>query len=110
MEKKKPKFFCDFCGNEVKPNARSCPKCGKFFESVRCPRCGKTGKQAEFLDGCPVCGYAFNSSEDSGSSIKYKHSGKNKNLKGNDSPPWWVLVLLTLIVLGLGFFALYMYR
>ncbi|NLK45140.1 MAG: zinc ribbon domain-containing protein [Treponema sp.] len=106
MEIRKPKFFCDFCGNEVKPNAKSCPKCGKFFESVRCPRCNKTGKQSEFLAGCPVCGYAFNSSNNN----KNETYKKNKNLTGKDSLPWWVFAVLSIIVLGLIYFALYIYR
>ncbi len=111
MEKKKPKFFCDFCGNEVKPNAKTCPKCGKFFESVRCPRCGKTGKQSDFLDGCPVCGYAFNSDDSESASSKTSgHSKKRRNNHGRDSLPWWVFVILLIIVLGLGVIALYKYR
>ncbi len=55
---KKPKFFCEFCGAEVKQNDKICKKCGKFFASVKCPKCGKTGDSRLFSDGCPVCGYA----------------------------------------------------
>ena len=55
---KKAKFFCEFCGNEVKQNDKVCTYCGKFFASVRCPNCGKTGRTEEFTHGCPACGYA----------------------------------------------------
>lgn len=59
---KKPKFFCEYCDSEVPYNARFCQKCGHFFLSVKCPACGKTGNHDEFKNGCPICGYAFDSS------------------------------------------------
>jgi predicted nucleic acid-binding Zn-ribbon protein len=52
------RFFCENCGTEVKPHARVCPKCGRFFSAVRCPNCGYTGEGREFLHGCPSCGYS----------------------------------------------------
>jgi ssDNA-binding Zn-finger/Zn-ribbon topoisomerase 1 len=55
---KKPRFFCDNCGAEVAMAAKSCPQCGRFFASVRCPKCGFTGKDADFVRGCPACGYS----------------------------------------------------
>ncbi|MDR2617310.1 MAG: transposase [Treponema sp.] len=39
-------------------NAKNCPKCGKYFASVRCPSCGFSGEEGLFRDGCPVCGYS----------------------------------------------------
>ena len=66
MEKQKAKYFCENCGSEVPANARFCPKCGKFFSSVRCPKCGFTGDVKTFKFGCPQCGYAMpNISKDS---------------------------------------------
>lgn len=56
--KKEAKFFCECCGAEVTRNSKSCPKCGKFFASVRCPQCGRIGSNEEFVNGCPSCGYA----------------------------------------------------
>jgi ssDNA-binding Zn-finger/Zn-ribbon topoisomerase 1 len=55
---KKPRFFCDNCGAEVAMSAKICPQCGRFFASVRCPKCGFTGKDEDFVRGCPVCGYS----------------------------------------------------
>jgi ssDNA-binding Zn-finger/Zn-ribbon topoisomerase 1 len=55
---KKPRFFCDNCGAEVLMSAKSCPQCGRFFASVRCPKCGFTGKDEDFVRGCPACGYS----------------------------------------------------
>ncbi|MDR0732339.1 MAG: zinc ribbon domain-containing protein [Treponema sp.] len=55
---KKPRFFCDNCGAEVAISAKSCPRCGRFFASVRCPKCGFTGKDEDFVRGCPACGYS----------------------------------------------------
>ncbi|MDR0643156.1 MAG: zinc-ribbon domain-containing protein [Treponema sp.] len=55
---KKPRFFCDNCGAEVAMSAKSCPQCGRFFASVRCPKCGFTGRDDDFVRGCPACGYS----------------------------------------------------
>jgi predicted RNA-binding Zn-ribbon protein involved in translation (DUF1610 family) len=55
---KSPRFFCENCGAEVDRNAKSCPRCGRYFASVRCPACGFTGAEDLFGGGCPVCGYS----------------------------------------------------
>jgi hypothetical protein len=55
---KRPRYFCEFCGLEVRKNAKICPRCGRFFSSVKCPRCGYSGRTEDFDSGCPVCGYA----------------------------------------------------
>jgi len=60
---KRPKFFCENCNAEVRRDAMICPHCGRFFASVRCPSCGYTGTHKEFKNGCPDCGYAFDSGE-----------------------------------------------
>ncbi|MFW5684336.1 MAG: zinc-ribbon domain-containing protein, partial [Spirochaetota bacterium] len=31
---KRSRFFCEHCHNEVRPSARVCPHCGRFFEAV----------------------------------------------------------------------------
>ena len=101
MEIRKPKFFCDFCGNEVKPNAKSCPKCGKFFESVRCPRCNKTGKQSEFL-----AGFLY--------AVTHSSSNNNKNETYKKNKIYGKVVtmvgLCSLIIVLVLLFALYIYR
>jgi ssDNA-binding Zn-finger/Zn-ribbon topoisomerase 1 len=56
---KKPRFFCGNCGTEVGRNAKTCPKCGRFFASIRCPKCNHSADDAAFKKGCPVCGYAI---------------------------------------------------
>jgi rRNA maturation protein Nop10 len=40
----------------VGKDARLCPRCGRFFSSVKCPRCGHVGKADDFSFGCPECG------------------------------------------------------
>ncbi|MDR2730828.1 MAG: hypothetical protein LBB81_08025 [Treponema sp.] len=56
--KKKPRFFCDNCGQEVDNRVKACPNCGRYFASVRCPKCGFTGGDKLFNHGCPSCGYS----------------------------------------------------
>ncbi len=58
MAKPKASYFCENCGSKVPWNSRFCPKCGKFFSSVRCPKCGHTGSAGSFKNGCPACHYA----------------------------------------------------
>jgi predicted RNA-binding Zn-ribbon protein involved in translation (DUF1610 family) len=55
---RKPRFFCDNCGVEVDRGAKACPRCGRFFASVRCPSCGYAGEERAFAGGCPSCGYS----------------------------------------------------
>ncbi|MDA3811447.1 MAG: hypothetical protein PF518_14105 [Spirochaetaceae bacterium] len=50
-------FHCDNCGEAVSPDEERCPNCGRFFRAVRCPVCSYTGPGADFLKGCPSCGY-----------------------------------------------------
>lgn len=57
MKNTNAKFFCESCGSEVPGNSKFCPKCGRFFASVRCPVCGETGSNEKFKNGCPKCGY-----------------------------------------------------
>jgi len=55
---KRSRFFCEHCHQEVRPSAKVCPHCGRFFEAVRCPVCSYVGEAQDFLQGCPNCGYA----------------------------------------------------
>ncbi|MCL2180797.1 MAG: zinc-ribbon domain-containing protein [Treponema sp.] len=59
---RKPRFFCDNCGAEVGSDVKTCPRCGRYFASVRCPSCGHTGPDRMFQNGCPMCGYSAPSS------------------------------------------------
>lgn len=129
--KPKAKYFCENCGSEVAANARFCPKCGKFFSSVRCPECGFTGDVKTFINGCPQCGYAMpngvmkasSTHEDNTRNLKRKEKNKLKNAfnsinqkddsnKGHSSTsedtPGWVfvaafiaLVVITIVIMKL---------
>ncbi len=94
---KKPKFFCDYCGTEVKQNDRMCRKCGKFFSSVKCPACGKTGPASVFTNGCPGCGYAF--SEDPSSLPEGGSASSGKGAEAENLPFWIYLSALGLTVI-----------
>lgn len=90
--KKVPKFFCEYCGTEVRQRDRVCPHCGRFFASVKCPSCGFSGDSHVFKDGCPVCGYAVHQDF---SDRKGNGSGKSRRIKqkksGETDPlPWWI--------------------
>ncbi|MDR3145128.1 MAG: hypothetical protein LBU21_02525 [Treponema sp.] len=92
---KTPRFFCEFCGAEVPREAKRCPGCGRFFESVRCPACGFTGKEALFSGGCPVCGY-------SAAAGKPGRDGKpaSQRLPASGPLPLWVYILTVFAFLG----------
>ena len=125
MSKKQAKFFCEFCDSEVPYNAKFCPKCGHFFLSVRCPVCGKTGSHAEFSNGCPQCGYAFNgtpeefkkskaaNSETQKSSAKKRqraesigfdnseYTNSKKRKRSEDALPAWVYIATFSVFVGI---------
>jgi len=100
--KKKPRFFCDNCGTEVNRDVKSCPKCGRFFASVRCPSCGYAGPDEMFQGGCPMCGYSAPPPPDA-KNIKPKKSMlfHQKN-SGNAEPlPAWTYIVSIIIILAL---------
>lgn len=108
------KFFCEFCGSQVRAADRICPHCGSFFSQVRCPACGFQGENKLFSKGCPVCGFA--------TSAQLKRSGGSKAHGGQASAkpaatargavarppaakvkepiPGWVLPFLLVLFLG----------
>jgi len=97
--KKKPRFFCDNCGNEVGPNEKSCRHCGRFFASVRCPSCGFIGDETSFKNGCPSCGYSAPQGADKASADKLSvgKQAANKTERHQMIPagklPLWVYIL-----------------
>ena len=125
-EQKKAKYFCESCGAEVAAKAKFCPKCGKFFSSVRCPKCGKLGNVNDFKHGCPQCHYAMSQEELYGTTEentldgrKHKLSFKSKRrikeafreherkTEGGDGAPLWLFVCaiaLLLVVTALIFY------
>ncbi len=90
---KRPHYYCEGCGLEVRKDARVCPRCGRFFSSVKCPHCGYVGKADDFDRGCPSCGYA-EAANPSPEPIK--------PLAVEAPPiPWWAFVVAALVILGL---------
>lgn len=119
-DSKKAKFFCENCGSEVAAKARFCPKCGKFFSSVRCPNCGKMGTVEDFKRGCPSCHYAMSHSDIYGEEEGFesltgtrqkrslKASGREcfgpdfrKARTSTDEAPLWVYVASLVVLLGI---------
>jgi len=84
-----PRFFCENCGAEVPRDEEKCPKCGKYFASVRCPVCGFIGETAQFKGGCPACGYS--------TAKPPPKFGNKKNFSDNKKAagalPFWVYIL-----------------
>ncbi|MDR1637440.1 MAG: hypothetical protein LBR93_08880 [Treponema sp.] len=91
---KAPRFFCDNCGAEVDGNTKKCPRCGRFFASVRCPRCGFTGAEEDFTAGCPACGYSSGSGREG---EKYQAGSRPENKPEERQAagplPLWVYIL-----------------
>jgi hypothetical protein len=94
-----PRFFCENCGAEVPRSAKNCPRCGKYFASVKCPGCGFVGEAGLFKEGCPVCGY---------SAVPGPEAGRQGEAKGPAaSLPFWVylVTLLALLLVGAALYA-----
>jgi uncharacterized membrane protein YvbJ len=88
---KLPRFFCDNCGYEVGHEVKACPHCGRFFASVRCPSCGFSGQDKMFFNGCPMCGYSADISQQKRSLKKVK--SRNKTTHHFEPLPPWAYVL-----------------
>ncbi len=125
QNKTKAKYFCENCGSEVAAKAKFCPKCGRFFSSVRCPKCGRMGTVNDFKTGCPGCHYAMTHEEIYGSSddeeetldgrkhklsflskLKIKNAFKQheKNVKkqyAGDGTPAWLFIACVVVLIGL---------
>lgn len=118
-DKKKAKYFCEGCGSEVAPNAKFCPKCGKFFAAVRCPECGHVGTVKDFIHGCPSCHYAMSQEEiygtpDSGTLDGRKHKLSKKSKKAikfafkkhehkgfSEDVPGWLFIASIVCLIGI---------
>lgn len=106
------RFFCENCGEEVKPTAKVCPSCGAFFTNVRCPRCNYTGKAHEFAQGCPVCGYLgrIDSPRRGGTTVgegTFSLVDSRSRGSAKRKAPWWLFPMI-LIALVLSFVVLSM--
>jgi rRNA maturation protein Nop10 len=92
---KRPRFFCETCGTEVPLNAKQCPRCGRYFASVRCPACGFTGEEGLFDQGCPVCGYSAPPSP-----VAAGRGNPPPGKRAAGALPLWVYILTAAVFLG----------
>lgn len=108
------RFFCENCGTEVRPDAKVCSNCGRFFSAVRCPNCGYTGDGKEFTHGCPNCGYSGSGFRERGTGRRggeewydtadimggrgSKKTGRSRGRPSSKAPPDWVYWLALAIV------------
>jgi predicted RNA-binding Zn-ribbon protein involved in translation (DUF1610 family) len=97
-ERGRARFFCENCGAEVPRDAKNCPKCGRFFASVRCPSCGFTGEEALFRGGCPVCGYSAPPAAGRGGILPWPERKKPSRAAG--VLPVWVYVTAVLALIA----------
>jgi predicted RNA-binding Zn-ribbon protein involved in translation (DUF1610 family) len=94
--KGRPRFFCEHCGAEVSRDAKNCPRCGRFFASVKCPSCGFVGAEELFQNGCPICGY---STSPDGRAV---NSNLTKGETAGALPSWVYLITLAALIAVLG--------
>lgn len=105
---KRSRFFCENCHHEVRPNAKVCPHCGRFFEAVRCPVCSYVGESGDFIHGCPNCGYAGGATgqENGFEQVDY---AAGKPQRTGSTPGWvWPLAIGILLVVFLGLIVVYL--
>ena len=105
------KFYCDNCGTKVSRDTVKCPKCGRFFKSVRCPSCGLTGSPDLFVNGCPSCGYAEEKKNSGFDYYDIDEKGGGRRSSGKSEPkffsdrfykraiPILIIVIILLVVL-----------
>jgi len=93
------RFFCDNCGTEVKRNTGRCPRCGRYFASVKCPQCGFTGEESLFAGGCPVCGYCVPT--EPGKQTP-RPEGSRRELIAAGKLPLWVYAVSAAALLAVG--------
>jgi hypothetical protein len=111
---KRSRFFCENCHHEVRPNAKVCPHCGRFFEAVRCPVCSYVGESGDFIQGCPNCGYAGGSTgnEDGFEQVDYHDSSaeaRDRRRPRTRTPGWvWPLAIGILLIVFLGLVLVYL--
>ncbi|MDR1373537.1 MAG: zinc ribbon domain-containing protein [Treponema sp.] len=106
---KSPRFFCENCGAEVNRDSKTCPRCGRYFASVRCPSCGFTGAEDLFTGGCPVCGYSSPGSGNLSRFTAKKSSRKKPPRIAAGALPLWVYIITIFFLLclfGMFFFIL----
>jgi len=102
----KSRFYCESCGQEVPFNAEKCSNCGKTFHAVKCPVCLFEAPPAQFVEGCPRCGYIGSRTN----YIRDPKQGTGRVRSKRNLPPRWLytwgagvllLLLLALLILTL---------
>ena len=105
---KRSRFFCENCRREVRPTAKVCPHCGRFFEAVRCPACNFIGEASDFLHGCPNCGYA-GGNDDRRTGFEQVDYGVPARQPNSGPPSWvWPLAIVILLVVFAGLVVVYL--
>lgn len=109
---KRSRFFCENCHHEVRPNAKVCPHCGRFFEAVRCPACSYVGEASDFGHGCPNCGYAGGSADRQSGFEQVDYTpgmaDEGRSRRKSPTPGWvWPLAIGILLVVFAGLVVLY---
>jgi len=98
--KKKPRFFCDHCGNEVSGDVKSCSNCGRYFSAVRCPSCNYSGPDEMFKAGCPMCGYSAPPPPKS-KPVRPKKTAFSWNKQDHAQMPAWTYIVSIIVVLAI---------
>lgn len=100
-------FLCDSCGTKVSYKENRCPRCGKFFNAVRCPSCQFVGENSLFKYGCPACGYALEFIEN-----KKKLEDNHKHLKKPKIkfPPWFYYTSLFFLIIIILIFSILLFQ
>ncbi|MBN2736032.1 MAG: zinc ribbon domain-containing protein [Spirochaetales bacterium] len=98
-------FLCDACGTKVGYKETRCPKCGKFFNAVRCPVCHFVGENSQFRFGCPSCGYALGIEK----KPQEKKTKINKQRAKAIFPPWFYYLSLPVLVVLIIIFAMLLF-
>lgn len=94
------RFYCEFCGGEVRETDDVCPHCGSFFVAIRCPQCGYRGKMHQFREGCPSCGY-LSQDEDFDLDV-----GRHERARRRLRPDWLFLLVLGILLVSFAVLAL----
>ncbi|MFW5743187.1 MAG: zinc ribbon domain-containing protein [Spirochaetota bacterium] len=106
---KRSRFFCENCHHEVRPNAKVCPHCGRFFEAVRCPMCSYVGESRDFVHGCPNCGYAGGATGRNDGFEQVDYTPPARPGRKERTPAWvWPLAIGILLVVFAGLIVVYL--
>jgi len=106
---KNKRFYCEYCGNEVGADAKSCPFCGRIFSAVRCPVCSYQSTERQFRGGCPRCGYLAPKRDlsDSVLDMESKINNGKKESKIQFSKRFYII--MGLLLTGILVFLLFLY-